>query len=79
MAFVSLYLYSTYLSGEKCCILNGKCFNMSLDIYFSKASDNMPRNTKNSLMSPDNADNEGELTLSASAEILSVGAGSSSP
>ena len=52
---------------------------MNLDNYFSKALDNMPKNTKNLLKkSPANADNEGELTSSASPEIPSVDASAGS-
>lgn len=63
MAFVSLYFCITYLNGEKCGVLDGKCFNMSLDNYFFKPSDNMPRNTKNSSKSnPADTGNEEELS-----------------
>lgn len=57
-----LYFYSTYLNGGK---LNGKWFDMSLDSYFSKALDNMPRNMKNVLKkTPANVENEEELGAS---------------
>lgn len=66
MAFVSLYFYFTHLNGEKWGILDGTFSNMSLDGYFSKAPDNMPRNTKkSSKKTPANAENEGELSVSS--------------
>lgn len=52
----------------------------SVDNYFSKASDNMPRNTKNlSEKNPANAENEGELGATSEIPSMDVSSGSMEP
>lgn len=77
MAFVNLYFCFRYFDGEKCGVLDRKCFNMSLDSYFFKALDNMPRNTKN--LSKSNPVSEEELSATPETPSMDVSSGSMEP